>query len=206
MLSGCIIHVGSSKANAEYAFGSDHSSVNKSLTISKGKSIGDASSVNGRLTIEDDVKADDISSVNGSLIIGRNVQAEEISTVNGKLRAESNLFVKEDVSSVNGSIELASNSTVEGKVETVNGSITLDGVRVKDDIETTNGSIYLSGNTTVEGDIVYTWNKNNSQYKGRYPTLSIDDGVSISGNIILHRPVDLKFEDANLEQKVIKKY
>lgn len=206
MLSGCIVHVGANSGSAEFEFDSDYSSVNKSLTISSGKHVGDASSVNGRLTIEDDVVAEDISSVNGSLKIGKNVRADEVSTVNGKLRADENLFVKGDVSSVNGSISLSSDSTVEGNVETVNGRIGLDSVMVQENIETVNGSIYLSGKTVVEGDIIYAENNNNRQYKGRYPELKVDEDVRITGNIILYRPVDLFLENKDLEDKLIKKY
>lgn len=206
MLSGCIIHVGASTAKADYQIGDDYSTVNKSLTIDEGKTVGDVSAVNGTLTVKDNVSAEDISGVNGSVSIGKNVFAESASTVNGRLRAQSNFVVAENVSSVNGGIFLNPNSTVGGKLETVNGQIDLDGVHVKKDIVSVSGNIHLSGNTHVEGDIVYQWNKGNSNYNNRLPLLKISESVKLDGNIILERPVDLVLKDESLNSKVIRNY
>ena len=206
VLTGCIIHVGSGKATASTAWGDDYSSVNKSLTIGEGKTVGDVSAVNGRLRIENNVSADDISSVNGRLSIGDNVSAADVSTVNGKLSAGKNLVATGDVSSVNGGIYLEQGSRVENDVTTVNGTIELDSVEVQRNIETVNGTISLMGTTSIKGDIVYRWNKSNSKYKGRNPVLEIGEDATVNGSIILERPVDLEFANDGLNEKVIRKY
>lgn len=206
MLSGCIIHVGATKGDVDMEWGSDYSSVNKSLTISEGKEVGDVSAVNGSLTIRDNVTADDISSVNGSVKIGDNVSAKEITTVNGRLSAGKGLKVSGEVGSVNGTITLSENSVIEGELSTVNGTLELSGVTVAQNIETVNGSIDLDNASIVKGDIVYRWNKGNSKYKGRNPVLKISEDSIVEGRIILERPVDLEFENRDLESKVVKKY
>lgn len=206
LLSGCIIHVGGSKANANVKWDKDYSATNKALTIGEGKEVGDVSTVNGRLTIEDKVSAQEVSSVNGRINIGANVSVEELSSVNGKLSAKQNFKVEEDLSTVNGSITLMSNSSVGGTISSVNGSINIEDTTVKGDIETVNGNIYLSGNTTVGGDIVYKWNKSNNSYKNSKPTLKISEGVQVKGHIILHRAIDLDFADESLHRKVRKEY
>jgi hypothetical protein len=205
LLAGCIVHVGSGKANATISSGDDYSSVNKSLTISQGRSIGDASAVNGRLTIEDGVSAKDVSSVNGRLSVGENVSVSDLSTVNGKLSAGNGLKASGDVSTVNGKIELNEGSEVKGDVSSVNGKMEIDGVTIYRNIETVNANIELTGNTVVKGDIVYKRKKNN-KYNQRNPTLHIKKGVIVEGNIIIEGPVDFEFEDDSLISKVIEKF
>jgi DUF4097 and DUF4098 domain-containing protein YvlB len=205
LLGGCIIHVGASKANANLSFDDDYSSVNKSLSVAAGKSIGDASAVNGSLTLGDGVSAKDVSSVNGRLSVGNNVSLDELSTVNGKLSAGRGLNATSDVSSVNGKIELNTDSVVKGSVTTVNGKMEIDGVNIEKNIETVNGSIDLTGNSRVQGDIVYK-RKNNNNYKQRNPKLYIESGVIVDGNIILEGPVDLDFDDESLYRKVVEKF
>lgn len=211
LLGGCIMHVGANKANASaaasYSYGDDFSSVNKSLTISEGKSVGNASSVNGSLSLSDNVTAARVSSVNGRLKVGENVSADELSTVNGKLTAGQNLRVGGDVTTVNGKIELNRGSEIEGNVSSVNGKMELTGVLVEQNIETVNASIELSGNTLVKGDIVYKYNKKNkySNYN-RNPVLRIDSDVIVRGNIVLEREVDLEFENESLLDKVVRNY
>ena len=206
LLAGCIVHVGASKANANLSFDQDYSSVNKSLTIGEGKTIGDASAVNGSLTIEDDVNAQDVSSVNGRLSIGDNVTLNELSTVNGKITAGKGLIANNDVSTVNGKIELKEKSVVKGSVTSVNGKIELDGVDVEKNIETVNASITLTGNTRVQGDIIYKRRNNNHSYTKRNPVLRIAKDVKIDGNIILEGPVDLEFDDKSINGKVIERF
>lgn len=206
LLAGCIVHVGASKANAKISIDGNYSSANKSVTVSKGKTIGDASAVNGRLTIEDNVTAKDVSSVNGRLSVGDNVTVDELSSVNGKLSAGHGLLANGNVSTVNGKIELREKSTVKGNVSSVNGKMEIDGVAIQKNIESVNASIELSGNTHVQGDIVYKRKNNNNSYNIRNPVLRIEKGVRIDGSIILEGPVDLEFDDENLQSKVVKKF
>lgn len=208
LLAGCIVHVGASKANANVSLDQDYSSVNKSLTIDEGKTIGDASAVNGSLKVEDNVTAQDVSSVNGRLSVGDNVTLDELSSVNGKISAGHGLMANSDVSTVNGKIELNEKSVVKGSVTSVNGKMELDGVDVEKNIETVNASITLMGNTRVQGDIIYK-RKNNKHNYNSYktkPVLRIGEGVIIDGNIILEAPVNLEFDDDSLQDQVIEKF
>lgn len=205
LLAGCIVHVGANKANANISFGEDYSSVNKSLSIGEGKTIGDASTVNGKLSLADNVTAQEVSSVNGRLVVGESVNVDELSTVNGKLSAGKNFTSKGDVSTVNGKIELVKDSVVKGNVRSVNGKIDIDGVDIHQNIETVNGNVELNGNTRVRGDIIFE-RRNKNSYNKRSPVLRIEKGVQVDGNIILESPVDIEFEDEDLKNKVITKF
>lgn len=206
LMAGCVVHVGSSKANANLSFDQDYSSVNKSLTIGEGKTIGDASAVNGTLTIKDNVTAQEISTVNGRLSVGDNVTVSELSSVNGKLVAGSGLKSEGDVSTVNGKLELNEDSIVKGNVSSVNGKIEIDGVVIEKDIETVNSSITLSGKTRILGDIIYKRRNNKHSYIKRNPVLRIGEDVQVEGNIILESPVELEFKNNDLKNKVINKF
>jgi UDP-3-O-[3-hydroxymyristoyl] glucosamine N-acyltransferase len=206
LLAGCIVHVGASKANTNLSLDEDYSSVNKSLTIGEGKTIGDASAVNGSLTIKDNVIAQDVSSVNGRLSVGDNVTVDELSTVNGKITVGEGLVANSDVSTVNGKIELNEKSVVKGSVTSVNGKMELDGVEIEKNIETVNASITLRGNTHVQGNIIYKRRNNNNSYTKRNPVLRIGKDVKIDGNIILEGPVDLEFDDKSMNNQVIERF
>ncbi len=206
-LTGCVIHVGSGKANASMGDYSDYSEVNKSIRVSEGRNVGDVSSVNGSIMIEDNVTAEEVTSVNGRLRVGENVTAEELSTVNGKLVAGEGLKTKEDVSTVNGGIELNERSVVGGNVSTVNGNIELEGVTVEKNIETVNSSIVLGYGTHIKGDIIYKdSNKNQGDWNRKNPKLTIEDGARVDGKIIIEREVDFDFEDSSMMDKVVRDY
>ncbi len=207
MLGGCIVHVGSGKANASIDGYGNYSEVNKSLRISEGRTVGDVSSVNGGLTIEDNVVAEDVTSVNGRLRVGENVTVDELSTVNGRLSAGEGLTANDDVSTVNGKIDLNANTTVKGNVSTVNGNIDLTSVLVEKNLETVNASILLSGNTHIKGDIRYNGkNRNNDRWNKNNPKLTIEKGVKVDGQIIIEQEVDFDFADESMMDKVVRNY
>lgn len=206
LLAGCIVHVGASKANVRISYDDDHSTVNKSLNIAKGNTIGDASTVNGKLTLNDNITAKDVSSVNGRLMVGNNVSLNDLSTVNGKLSAGPGLNAQGDVTTVNGKIELNKASVVKGNVTSVNGKIEINGVDIQKNIETVNGSVELTGNARVHGNIIYKHRKSYGDYKKSNPVLHIKKDVQIDGDIILQSPVDLEFENEDLHTKVVKNY
>jgi DUF4097 and DUF4098 domain-containing protein YvlB len=196
LMAGCVLHVGAgestnsaSKGNSSsWSDGKNYSEVNKSIRISDGENVGNVSTVNGSLAIGDNVSAGRVTSVNGKLRAGTNATVSELSTVNGSLSAESGLRASGNVSTVNGSIKLYADSEVGGSVSTVNGSIKLEGVSIDENIETVNGSIDLTDGTRVKGDITFQWNKNNY------------------GKIYLERPVELKFADESLKDKVVENF
>lgn len=206
-LTGCVIHIGSGKANASMAEYSDYSEVNKSIKVSEGRNVGDVSSVNGSISIEDNVTAEEVSTVNGRLRVGENVTVEELSTVNGKIVAGEGLKTSDDVSTVNGGIELNERTVIGGNVSTVNGNIDLAGVVIEKNIETVNASIVLGYGTHIKGDIIYKGkNKDSGNWKNKQPKLTIEDGVRVEGSIIIEREVDFDFEDSNMMDKVVRNY
>lgn len=186
--------------------GDSYKTVNKSITISKGKEVNNITSVNGSVNLKSNIQADKVSSVNGSIKIANKVSLRELSSVNGSIRADEELIVKQNVSSVNGSIDLNRDSIIEGKISTVNGRIELSNVLVKQNIETVNGSIELTNESVVEGDIVYKWNNKKKNYKGRPPELFIDTNSEVKGEIILERPVTLKIKNKALLDKVKERF
>lgn len=207
LLAGCIMQVDASATSKKgVADGDNFSSVNKSLTVKSGQTIGNASSVNGSLTIGDNVQANKITSVNGRLRLGENVTANKLSTVNGKLSADEGLNVSEEVTTVNGKIQISQNSEIGGKVASVNGTIDLKNVDVGGNLETINGNINIRDNTVVDGDIVFGSKNGKNYYNGPDPILSIENGSIVKGDIILRRPVDLEIEDADLRDKVVIDY
>ena len=205
MLTGCIIHVGASDSKGGYSYddGSSYTSTNKSVQVSKGRTVDDVSSVNGSVTIENDVTADEISTVNGRIRIGDGVSASSVEGVNGKIEIGDNFKASESVETVNGSISIEQNSEIEEGVETVNGNITLEGVRVGENLKTKNGSIYLLDNTKVMGDVIFEKkpNQNKSWNQGK-PLLKVDKSSNIEGRIIVYTDIEFDFADASLMEKV----
>lgn len=200
-LSGCIIHVG---GDAEDGSGRV-SSVFGGLTVSEGKRVSDVNSVNGSIDLEDHVSAQDVETVNGSIEIGDNVSVDEAETVNGDIDIGRNFSSAGFVETVNGDIRILRNSQVGGNVKTVNGDIELSGVSVNGDADTRNGDITLADNTHIKGDVVFHHNKGSNRWKS-LPSLTISADSKVDGKIILHREVQLNFDDAELLKKVQYEY
>lgn len=199
-LSGCIIHV---KGNAD---GSEVSSVLGGIEVSNGKHVGNVSSVNGSIELEDDVWAKEVDTVNGSIEMGRNVRVESAQTVNGDIEAEQDFLSSGNVETVNGDIEIAKHSQVQGHIETVNGDIYLDTVVVDRDVSTVNGDMHLKSATHVKGNIVFHKRSKNTKRWLDKPVLTIENGVTLEGDIILLSPVELNIADATLLKKVQEKF
>lgn len=204
-LSGCVIHVGNGGKSSD---GGGVSSVFGDVGVSAGKHVGDVSSVNGDIELEDNVTAQSVNTVNGSIEIAAGVSVHEANTVNGDIQAKHHFLSQGSVETVNGEISVEHSSEVGGDVETVNGDITLEGVEVKGDIVSKNGSMLFTKNTAISGDIIFRGRDRNSKFSYRKspPTLTISTGVTIGGDIILHRPVNLNIEDEGIRAKVIQKY
>ncbi|GAC14684.1 DUF4097 family beta strand repeat-containing protein [Aliiglaciecola lipolytica] len=198
-LSGCIIHVGG--GSNDTSEGNSVSSVFGGLEVSKGKHVSNVSSVNGGIELHDDVTARTVDTVNGSIEMGEYVEVQNASTVNGDIQAGHHFTSAGYVKTVNGDISLMPNSKLGQDVETVNGDIQLQNVSVNGSVHTHNGDIKLTNNTQILGDIIF--HQNNRNNKGHsIPKLNIEMGVTVSGQIILYREVDLNIEDAELLKKV----
>lgn len=203
LLSGCVIHVGDASAMD----GSDFSSILGNIDIAEGKHAGDISSVNGNVEISDNAGADDVSIVNGNLEMESHVRVSGIDIVNGDISATSHLTVTHDIESVNGDIQIPEHSNIGGDIESVNGDISIVQSHIGSDIETVNGDITLTKNTHITGDIVYRESESSwIKMSDDKPTLIIDASVSVDGDIILERPVNLEIENEALQQKVVVSY
>lgn len=199
VLSGCIIHVGG--GSNDTSDGNSVSSVFGGLEVSQGKHVSNVSSVNGSIELHDDVTARTVDTVNGSIEMGDYVTVENASTVNGDIEAGHHFSSAGFVKTVNGDISLQHSSKVAQEVETINGEIKLNGVVVEGSVHTHNGDILLTNNTQVLGDIIFHKNnRNNNDHS--VPTLSIKQGATVAGQIILYREVELNIDDAQLLNKV----
>jgi len=203
LLSGCVIHVGDASALDN----EDLSSIFGNIDIAEHRHAGNISSVNGNVEIKDNASADDVSIVNGNLDMGSHVRVYNIDIVNGDVTAESHVQVARDVNTVNGDITLPNGSKVDNNVASVNGDIDVFNTLIGKDLETVNGDITLTGDTTIGGNIVYKERDSNwIERKNSQPQLHIGEQVKVLGNIILERPVVLKFDNPTLHEKVIVSY
>ena len=104
-------------------------------------------------------------------------------------------------------ISLQANGSVGGNIETVNGNISITDVTVNNDISTLNGDIDITGNSEIYGDIIYEHNESSwGNDKDKLPTLTIGKNVTLHGNIILKRRVELNVESADIDKKVVVSY
>lgn len=198
-LSGCIIHVGGNDKDRSRN-GHGVSSVFGDVEVSKGKQVGDVSSVNGDIELHQNVTAQDVDTVNGSLEFDANVSVYSAKTVNGDIEIKHHFQSMGKVETVNGDIEIDHDSVVEDDIETVNGDIQLNQVDVNGSLITYNGDIKLLSQSHVKGDIRFAKNNNRKQYSK--PTLRIEKGSTVDGDIILEKEVKLDIDDANLLRKV----
>ncbi|WP_102797690.1 hypothetical protein [Bowmanella denitrificans] len=203
LLSGCIIHVGGDAdehGNASTVFGG--------IDIGNDRQVGDLSTVNGGIDIGHRSQAGDVTTVNGGIELGDNVVIEEAETVNGSITAGHNLQAHDDLQTVNGRIELQKGARVGGDISTVNGDILLLDAEVGKDLQTLNGDIKLRGDTYIKGDVVFErrrdqgWDWNSDEE----PTLLVEKAVRIDGRIILEKPVRLKLENPEMQDKVERRY
>ena len=200
------------------AWASNHTSVNRSVSVDANSEADDVSSVNGDVALSSGANAKDLSNVNGNIELGGNNTVQDISSVNGSIEAAQSLRVNGDVSSVNGDIEFGLDSHVSGEMTTVNGELNYAGGTVAKDISTVNGDLEL-GTVTVQGNIFTTWGDvvlngaavmgelrvkkpRVSNWWGKDPTpprIVLGPGARVAGAITLEQPAKIYVhQDAQL--------
>jgi len=159
--------------------GSNHSTVNKSISIS------------------DNTTAGEVDSVNGTLRIGDNSFVESIDAVNGSINLGNDVTVDKGIEAVNGAIKLKPGCEVGGNIETVNGGIRLQNTRVSGDVETINGQLRILEGSEVAGNVVVRKPNGWGSNKRRKPVrVEIGENVQIHGDLIFEHPVELKLHDS----------
>ncbi|MEE4175186.1 MAG: hypothetical protein V2I57_13120 [Xanthomonadales bacterium] len=159
--------------------------------------------VNKTVRIDDGETVGNVKTVNGSVRIGAGSVAESVQSVNGAIDIEKDAKVEEDVTAVNGAIELDRGVDVGGNVETVNGGIEIQAASVAGDVETVNGGIALLDGTVVEGSVLvkkpWGWSSDN-----RKPVkVEIGRDVQVKGDLIFEQPVRLKIhESASFDEMI----
>jgi hypothetical protein len=207
-LSGCILHVnakGNGRDNASSSYSKDMTATNKSVTVGEGRTVENISSVNGSILIKNDVVANKVTNTNGQISIRDNVSVDSVKGVNGQIKIGEGFTSQDGIKNVNGQISIREGSKVGGDISTVNGSINLSSVTVEGGLETVNGSISLQQGSLVKGNIYFRGNSNGT-YSGKNPTLYISSDSAVDGDIILERPVELKLQNENLNNKVKRLY
>ena len=197
LLSGCIIHVGAVDFD-----GQNISKVFGNISVQEHRVVENLDTVNGNINLDDHVTAHNVDSVNGNVDLGDHVKVDSIDVVNGNIDIGSHLTASGDIETVNGDITAQSNAIIDGSVETVNGDIALDNAKIDENVETVNGDITIKGKSHIAGDIVMGESTNNDWHKKQEPTLTLGEDVTITGRIILKRPVKLKLGNASLYDAV----
>jgi DUF4097 and DUF4098 domain-containing protein YvlB len=107
------------------AAASELSKVNGSVQVAAGRQVkDDVSTVNGSVTIGEGASVGDASTVNGSITLGPRATAKEMNAVNGRLTLDESSSVSGAISNVNGDIQLAA-AHVGGDIHTYNGSVNI---------------------------------------------------------------------------------
>lgn len=198
-LTGCVIHVG-----GEHDFDWDDgiSSVFGDVSVAPHRKVGEVASVNGDIELMEHVSAESVHSVNGDVEIADDVTVSGINLVNGEIMAGERLTVRNHIELVNGEVSIDEGSTIDGNIETVNGDINLNGVNVGNDLVTNNGDVTLKDNSIIGGNIIFEKQRDSRHV----PTLRIEQGSKVQGEIVLYRKVTLKFDDPVLQDKVTYRY
>ncbi|MDN4503464.1 DUF4097 family beta strand repeat-containing protein [Alteromonadaceae bacterium BrNp21-10] len=166
---------------------------------------GNIDNVNENIKLGKNANAGKLENVNGNIYLKGNNNVQQVETVNGDIDIDENVTVANAVTSVNGRIQLDSHSSVGGDIHSVNGNIKLKDATVMGSIKVVNSDISLKDHSEVHGDIVYgsddsffsDWNDNHNS-----PTLRIGKDVILHGNIILYRPVNVKFDGQPQPDKI----
>lgn len=200
--TGCVVYTGGAK------HGSSVSGIMGNINIDPNSEQGNLSMVNGSIHVGHHSQVKRVNTVNGSIEFESNVKVRQAETVNGDIVAGEYLYADGDVTTVNGNIELGAHAVIQGNVTTVNGDINLEYAQVEADLVNVNGDMQLTGATQVKGDVIYrkpssSWF--NSEHK-KNPKLFSGPQVSIEGNIILERPVELNLAPGVLKGRVIEKF
>ncbi len=152
--------------------------------------------VNKTVQIEDGETVGKIRTVNGFVRIGEGSSAESIQSVNGAIDIDENARIEEGVSAINGGIDVERGADVGGNVETVNGGIEVWASKVGGDVETVNGAIELLDGTVVEGNVLVKkpWGWSSEDRKPVKVELGRD--VQVKGDLIFEQPVRLKIHES----------
>lgn len=200
LLNGCVVHIGE-----KGYLGNSMDAVFGEIRVGSGLSVGSLSNVNGGISVERDATVDNVDAVNGNITIAENVNAGNVNSVNGNIDISEKLNGRRSAESVNGNITIGQYSVVTHSVTTINGNIVLDSVSVGFDVETLNGDIHIKTGSEINGDIRIKQSRNNNRlFESKHkPTLRIDNGVTLRGNIYLEKETELEIADPSIAEKVI---
>lgn len=192
------------------------SRINGSIEFNENDRAGmELKTVNGGVRVETGSEAGEISTVNGPIRVSGAASARAAQTVNGTITIGQAATVRGTVQAVNGGITLEAGSTVEQDVATVNGLIRIDGATVGGAIRTVNGNILIREGSIIRGDITFSeagadngwlprlFGFGNGSQRSR---LDIGPGVTVEGDIHLHREVDLHIDSSATTGDIIRHY
>jgi len=157
---------------------------------------GNQSTVNKSIRLDDGSTVGDVDSVNGSIRIGANSFVESVESVNGSIKLGNDVAVNKGIDAVNGSITLEAGCEVGGDVGSINGGIRLVNTRTAGNIETVNGQIRILEGSEVTGNVVVRKSNGWSMNKRRKPvTVEIGKNVVVHGDLIFEHAVELQIHD-----------
>lgn len=160
-------------------------SINRSIHIEDGRSVGGFNTINGSITIGEECRVGgSCRSVNGIIEVGRLSRIRDVQTVNGRILIENEAVVRGDIESVNGSVGCRRGVEISGEINTVNGDIDLENTTVARDLTTYTGDVLLESRSIIRGDIIVK--KSNSRSRRRRTLhIEITDNSVVHGNIIV---------------------
>lgn len=190
--------------------------INESIEFSENDRAGtELKTVNGGVRVLAGGEAGEIGTVNGPIRVSEAASAQAARTVNGTITVSENAIVHGAIQAVNGGITIETGSTVEGDVATVNGLIRIDGASIDGSIRTVNGNVLIREGSVVRGSITFSeagaengwlprlFGFGNGSQRSR---LDIGADVTVSGEIHLHREVDLHIHDSARTGDIVRHY
>lgn len=210
-----VLYLGSGRAQASEAPESINR-INGSIEFSESDRAGtELKTVNGGVRVQSGGEAGEISTVNGPIRVSGAAAAQAAQTVNGTITVGPDATVRGTVQAVNGGITLDAGSTVDGDVATINGLIRIDGATVNGSIRTVNGNVLIREGSVIRGDITFSeaggengwlprlFGFGNGAQRSR---LDIGAGVTVEGDIHLHREVDLHINENARTGEIVRHY
>lgn len=192
--AACLVLLSVSGCNLSADESDDTNRVNGSTHVPAGKAATDVSTVNGSITVDDDGTIGTAGTVNGNIKLGAHATATSLHTVNGRISLAAGAHAAE-ANSVNGDLMLEEGADLTGKLGNVNGKISMTSAHVGGGIRTSNGDISITGASRVEGGIVVKETSGTSLLRTSEPVVIIGPGVTVQGDLVFERKVQLYVSD-----------
>ena len=192
--AACVALLSMAGCNLSADESEDSNRVNGSIHVAAGTPARDVSTVNGSISIDENGTVGTAGTVNGNITLGAHATATSIHTVNGRISLGDGAHAAA-ANTVNGDLRLDDGADLTGKLGNVNGKISMTSAHVGGGIKTANGDITITGASRVEGGIEVKETSGTSLVRASDPVVIIGPGVTVQGDMIFMRKVQLFVSD-----------